>query len=60
VSFSVLLRLLPGPLAGGQVVGELEVVRTGERVSVRSVDELMAQLRRAAHDAAGPPDKETK
>jgi hypothetical protein len=60
MSFSVLLRVLPGPLAAGQVVGELEIVRTGRRVPVRSVDELIAQLRRAANDIVSPHPKEVQ
>ena len=48
VSLSVLLRLIPGPLADGQLVGELEMVKTGERVRMQSTEQLIAYLQRCA------------
>jgi hypothetical protein len=41
---SVLLRLLRGPLTEGRLVGEVEVVETGERTVVRDVAQLVAYL----------------
>jgi len=38
---SVVLRLLPGPASDGRVVGEAEVVSTGERVAIRAVEDLV-------------------
>jgi hypothetical protein len=53
MTLSVLLRLLPGPLAAGQLVGEVEVVRTGDRAKVRNTQELVAYLQQRAQ--AAPP-----
>ena len=41
---SVVLRLLPGPLGEGEVVGQVEVVSTGEQVAVNGLAELLAVL----------------
>jgi len=60
VSFSVLLRLLPGPLAAGCLVGELEVVATGERALVRSTEELVAYLRVQAFAAPRSAGRDTE
>ncbi len=45
MSISVLLRLVREPLASGQLVGQVEVVETGERTVVRSAGELIGYLR---------------
>ncbi|GEM_PF-4967471 len=55
MNVSVLLRLLPEPLARGCLVGEVEVVRTGQRALVRSVEELVAYLQGVASPAATEP-----
>ena len=39
---SLVLRLLPGPATAGELVGQVEVVDTGERLVIRSVDDLVA------------------
>jgi hypothetical protein len=52
MNVSVLLRLLPEPLARGHLVGEVEVVRTGERVLVKSTEELVVYLQGVASTAA--------
>jgi hypothetical protein len=59
VNISVLLRLLREPLASGHVVGQVEVVETGERMVVRNVKELVAYLReRAAADTEAMASEE--
>ena len=47
---AVVLRLLCGQLAMGEVTGWLEVVGTGERRALRNADDLVATL-----TALGPP-----
>jgi hypothetical protein len=41
---SFLVRLLTDDLTDGQLAGEVQVVATGERVTVRSSEELIAVL----------------
>ena len=43
---SFVLRLRPDALADGGIVGEVEDVDSGVRVSIRSVDDLIAFLAR--------------
>jgi hypothetical protein len=45
VNLAVLLRLLPGPLAESCLVGEVEVVRTGEKAVFHGAEQLVAYLR---------------
>ena len=47
-SVRLVLRLVPDRAVSDEIVGQVEVVRTGERVSVNGVDELLAVIRRAA------------
>jgi len=58
VFVSILLRLLPEPLAHGRLVGRVEVVETGERTVVRSVDELVSLLRDRALEERTDPGEE--
>ncbi len=53
MNISVLLRLLREPLAAGRVVGQVEVVDTGERTLVQNEQELLAYLRERAQDGHG-------
>ena len=48
VNISVLLRLLREPLASGRVIGQVEVVDTGDRALVHDERELVAYLREQA------------
>jgi hypothetical protein len=41
-SVSVVMRLVEGALEQGRLAGEVEVVATGARSTVRDVDELVA------------------
>jgi hypothetical protein len=50
-TFSVVLRVLAEPAAAGRMVGEAEVVATGEVVALRAVDDLEALCRRLALSA---------
>jgi hypothetical protein len=45
---TVVVRLAADHAADGRMVGQVEIVRTGERVTVRDTDELIEVLRRAA------------
>jgi len=47
-TLGVVLRVLPGPAADGRLVGEAEVVATGERITIRAVEDLVALLSRLA------------
>ena len=49
---SLVLRLLPEPAAAGLLVGRVEVVDTGEIVTVRNAAELSALARRLSGEAA--------
>lgn len=49
---AIVLSALPGPALAGRVVGLAEVVDTGERVHMKSADDLIALLRRLASEAA--------
>ena len=51
--FSMVLRALPGPATTGELVGQVEVVDTGEVTPVRSLTELGDVLRRLAAPEAG-------
>lgn len=56
VSIAVLLRLLREPLVAGRLVGEAELVDTGERTVVRDAGQLIAYLRdRELSDGEGHP-----
>jgi hypothetical protein len=51
---TVVLRLLPGPLESGEIVGHAQLVATGETVPVRSVSDLVGLARTAvASDGSG-------
>ena len=52
-SISLVLRLLCGPAGDGRLVGQAEVVGTGELVSVQEPAELLELVRRLACDEAG-------
>jgi hypothetical protein len=45
---TLVLRLLPGPLEHGELVGRAEVVATGESVPLRGVAHLVDLARAAA------------
>jgi hypothetical protein len=47
---SLVLRLLRGPAEDGRMVGQAEVVGTGELVSVQEPAELLDLVRRLAAD----------
>jgi hypothetical protein len=47
---SLVLRLLRGPAGDGRLVGQAEVVGTGELVSVQEPAELLDLVRRLADD----------
>jgi len=49
----MVLRALPGPATTGELVGQVEVVDTGEVTPVRSLTELGDVLRRLAAPEAG-------
>jgi hypothetical protein len=51
VTISVLLRVVPAALADDRLAGEVEVVETGQRLVVRSAEELIAYLRASAEAA---------
>lgn len=53
VTVSVVLRLASAALDAGRLAGEVELVATGERGVVRSVDELLAFLARSAAEDLG-------
>ncbi|HEY1315855.1 MAG TPA: hypothetical protein VGF10_01415 [Gaiella sp.] len=46
MTISVVLRLADAALDAGRLAGEAELVATGERVTVRDADELLAFVRR--------------
>ncbi len=52
---TVVVRLAAERAADGHMVGQVEIVRTGERITVRGTDELIDVLRRAASPDAAPP-----
>lgn len=54
MTITVLLRLVPIALASGQLAGEAEVIGTGERVTVRSTDDLVGFLRQLTEGAQSP------
>jgi hypothetical protein len=54
VVVTIVLRLLPGPLAAGELVGHAEVVATGASASVRNVSDLLVLARDAARIVADP------
>jgi hypothetical protein len=57
VTVPVLLRLLREQLASGRLVGEAELVETGERTLVRDARQLVAYLReRVLLDSETKPD----
>jgi hypothetical protein len=45
---SLVLRLLPGPAGDGRLVGQAEVVGTGELVALQAPNELIDLVRRLA------------
>jgi hypothetical protein len=61
VTVSVVLRLVDAAIHAGRLTGEAELVATGERTVVRSAEELVAFVRRAApaprEDAGTAGDK---
>jgi hypothetical protein len=52
---TLVLRLLPGPLEHGELVGRAEVVATGESVALRGVADLVDLARAAASQPANVP-----
>jgi hypothetical protein len=46
MTVSVVLRLADAALDAGRLAGEAELVATGERVTVRDAEELLAFVRR--------------
>lgn len=50
---TLVLRLLPGPLEEGELVGHAEVVATGESVALRGVADLVDLARAAVSGAEG-------
>lgn len=48
MSVSILLRLMPGSRTGGRLAGHAEIVDTGEVVSFRDSDEMVAVLHRVS------------
>lgn len=55
MTISVVMRLVPGDLIQGRIVGEVQIVETGERRLVRTVEELLAFL-----SDQGVPEKEER
>ena len=52
---TLIVRLLPDPLAAGELVGEIENVHSGERTLVRELADLVGFARQAAeHQLASP------
>ena len=51
MAITMILRVLPGPLADSQLVGHAELVATGESVPFRGMAELIALARLGAADA---------
>jgi hypothetical protein len=51
-SVRLVLRLIPDKAVSSEVAGQVEVVRTGELVSVNGVDDLLAVISRAAAEDA--------
>ena len=60
MTISVVLRLIESALATGRVVGEAEIVQTGERVVVQDEQGLLEFLRGgvAARPEAPAPDED--
>ena len=52
MTVSVVLRLIPDELRSGKIVGEAEVVATGERQIIRSMAELVALLHDLPQESA--------
>jgi hypothetical protein len=52
-TISVVLRVLAGPAAQGRLVGQVEVVDTGEVVALSETDDLAALVQRLS--AGSPP-----
>jgi hypothetical protein len=52
---SVMLRCLPDPASDGFVVGQAEVIDTGELVPIRRVDDLVEMIQRLATSPASTP-----
>ena len=48
---TLVLRLLPDPLANGQFVGAVEHVGDGDRVMIQDLSDLIAFAQRAATEA---------
>ena len=57
MTISVVLRLVEQALAGGRLAGEVEIVDTGERASVRDAEELVRFLREPKTES--PPERTT-
>lgn len=53
-TISLVLRVLADPARHGSLVGQAEVVATGEVVAVHGTDELLALLARLAPAAPAP------
>jgi hypothetical protein len=47
VVLTVVLRLLPGPLEDGELVGEAEVIATGQVAYVRGAADIVGLMREA-------------
>ena len=48
---SLVLRCLPAPAADGYLVGQAEVVDTGEVIAIRHLDDLVSAVQRLATDS---------
>ncbi|MFN8023974.1 MAG: hypothetical protein U0Q03_20755 [Acidimicrobiales bacterium] len=52
---SLVVRLVETPATGDRLVGEVEVVRTGERHRFRDADELVDLIRRLRRPEVAAP-----
>ena len=53
MAITLILRILPGPLAESELVGHAELVATGSSVAFRGAAELVALARAAVEEEAG-------
>ena len=58
VIVTFVIRLVRERLAAGEVVGQLELVQTGEQTTVRSAEELVGALRAGDTVDRGQPELE--
>jgi len=52
---TLICHLLAAPAAAGEVIGYVEVVATGDVVSIASLTDLLALLHRVAIEMDAPP-----